>query len=86
MYITHLLSQCLYCNACIILLVVGSIAFWKEDLRRTELKKNVAAPPETCKEMTKQALGRHSMSNDLVFTFELQILACMHLILLLFVF
>ena len=53
MYITNLLSQCLYCNACIILLVVSSIAFWKEDLRRTELKKNVAALPGTRKEMTK---------------------------------
>ena len=53
MYITNLLSQCLYCNACIILLVVGSIAFWKEDPRRTELKKNIAALPGTRKEMTK---------------------------------
>ena len=58
MYITHLLSQCLYCNACIILLVVGSTAFAKEDLRRTDLKKNVAALPGTRKEMTKWPLGR----------------------------
>ena len=50
MYITIFLSQCLYCSACITLLVVGSIAFWKEDLRRTELKKNVAVLPGTCKE------------------------------------
>ena len=53
MYITHLLSQRLYCNACIILLVVGSIAFTKEDLRRPDLEKNVAALPGTRKEMTK---------------------------------
>ena len=53
MYITIFLSQCLYCSACITLLVVGSIAFWKEDLRRTELKKNGAALPGTRKEMTK---------------------------------
>ena len=35
------------------MLVVGSIAFWKEDLRRTELKKNGAALPGKRKEMTK---------------------------------
>ena len=45
MYKTNLLSQCLYCNACIILLVVGSIAFRKVDLRRSDQKKNVAALP-----------------------------------------
>ena len=45
MYITNLLLQWLYCNACITLLVVGSIPFRKVDLRRTEQKKNVAALP-----------------------------------------
>ena len=53
MYITNLLSKCLFCNACIILLVVSSIAFRKVNLRRTELKKNVAVLPGTYKEMTK---------------------------------
>ena len=45
MYKTNLLSQCLYSDACSILLVVGSIAFRKVDLRRTDQKKNVAALP-----------------------------------------
>ena len=45
MYKTNLLSQCLYCNACSILLVVGSIAFRKVHPRRAEQKKNVAALP-----------------------------------------
>ena len=40
MYKTNLLSQCLYCNACIILLVVGSIAFRKVDLRRTDEERS----------------------------------------------
>ena len=45
MYKANILSKCLYSNACIILLVVGSIPFRKVDLRRTEQRKNVAALP-----------------------------------------
>ena len=49
MYITTLLSQCLYCNACSILLVVDSIAFRKGDFRRTEEERSGPTRDQYCK-------------------------------------
>ena len=53
MYKANILSQCLYSNACIILLVVGSIAFRKVDLRRTEEERSGPACDHFCDQYCK---------------------------------
>ena len=53
MYKANILSQCLYSNACIILLVVGSIAFRKVDLRRTEEECSGPASDHFCDQYCK---------------------------------
>ena len=53
MYKANILSQYLYSNACIILLVVGSIAFRKVDLRRTEEERSGPACDHFCHQYCK---------------------------------
>ena len=57
-YITNLLSQCWYSNACIILLVVGSITFKKVDLRRAEDGRSGPACDQCCASVLQSVLDK----------------------------
>ena len=53
MYKTNLLSKCLYSNAGVILLVVGSIACRRVDLRRTEEERSSPTCDHCCDQYCK---------------------------------